>query len=105
MQNRLADKAGNGYDLQVHPVVDNVEPTQGSKAGGTLVTLTGRGFPHIAPREGNSSDSAIDIVLPGGSRCETTPTVSPEAPPYLDDGGRPAETYFLYLRSYHTSTY
>jgi hypothetical protein len=74
MENRIADRSGRPYDLQVHPVVTSMEPHSGSLAGGTTVTLTGAGFPtivKIADGEVSPSSTAndVDIILPGRSKC------------------------------------
>jgi hypothetical protein len=43
----MYDRAGKPYMYQTYPVVLGVSPSNGSTAGGTLVTISGRGFPSL----------------------------------------------------------
>jgi hypothetical protein len=43
----LYDRAGQAYMYQTYPVVNSISPNNGSTAGGTLVTISGRGFPTL----------------------------------------------------------
>uniref|UniRef100_A0A383WCP6 Fibrocystin-L n=1 Tax=Tetradesmus obliquus TaxID=3088 RepID=A0A383WCP6_TETOB len=52
--------------FQVYPVVQSVRPATGSAAGGTLVTIAGRGFPSSS-MPGNN---AITQLLVGGVPCQ-----------------------------------
>lgn len=52
--------------FQVYPVVQSLRPTTGSVAGGTLVTIAGRGFPSFS-MPGNN---AITQLLVGGVPCQ-----------------------------------
>eukprot|EP00798_Chlamydomonas_sp_ICE-L_P018970 gene18969-25545_t len=59
------DAQGNPYLFQLYAVMDDVSPAQGSIAGGTTVTISGRGFPSLALGLGDS----IQVLLPGGASC------------------------------------
>jgi hypothetical protein len=41
------DRQGTAYMFQTFPEVTSISPSNGSLAGGTLVTITGRGFPSL----------------------------------------------------------
>ncbi|KAG2491954.1 hypothetical protein HYH03_009686 [Edaphochlamys debaryana] len=58
------DVAGNPYQFQLYPEVDSVSPAAGSAAGGTVLTITGRGFPDLSMRPGDSV-----AVSMGGAPC------------------------------------
>lgn len=53
--------------FQVYAQVDSVAPSTGSLAGGTLVTLKGRGFPTSAAV---GSSSAVSTLRVGGMACQ-----------------------------------
>ncbi len=60
-----ADRTGAPFMYQVYPEVDAVVPSSGSAAGGTLLTITGRGF----PEKGFSPDDSLSVNV-GGQPCE-----------------------------------
>ncbi len=49
----LYDESGTPYHFQLFPEVTSVSPAQGSTQGGTLLTITGRGFPDLAAALGD----------------------------------------------------
>eukprot|EP00798_Chlamydomonas_sp_ICE-L_P010965 gene10965-17076_t len=64
------DAKGIPYMFQLYPIIHSVMPSGGSVAGGTSVTIQGRGFPTIAGLIGDS----LSITLAGGSTCEVMST-------------------------------
>ena len=54
------DGFGNVYSVQYYPHIHHIEPVEGSKAGGTIVTIQGGGF---------SMDEGLNTVNIGGSPC------------------------------------
>jgi len=65
----LVDAAGVPYMYQVHPRVDAVAPPTGSSAGGTLLTITGVGFPDYNEEVGGSASAPPVEVEAGGAPC------------------------------------
>ena len=59
----LYDRNARAYTFQLHAEVAGVSPAAGSQAGGTLLTITGRGFPQNLTEAGNTR------VLVGGRPC------------------------------------
>eukprot|EP00798_Chlamydomonas_sp_ICE-L_P031254 gene31253-6400_t len=64
------DAKGIPYMFQLYPIIHSVMPSRGSVAGGTIVTLLGRGFPNMVGVIGDS----LSITLAGGSTCEVMST-------------------------------
>eukprot|EP00798_Chlamydomonas_sp_ICE-L_P008885 gene8886-3764_t len=59
------DAQGDPYLFQMHPVIETISPAVGSTAGGTTLTITGKGFPNSALNLGDS----LSVMLPGGASC------------------------------------
>ncbi|KAF5835993.1 hypothetical protein DUNSADRAFT_6609 [Dunaliella salina] len=57
-------RKGDSYLFQLYAVVDSVSPPLGSMAGGTELTLQGRGFPVLSLDIGDTVDVEV-----AGSRC------------------------------------
>ena len=60
----MYDESSTPYMYQTYPEVASVTPANGSTAGGTLVTITGRGFPDLSLGLGHKLDVSM-----GGSPC------------------------------------
>jgi hypothetical protein len=60
----LATPGKQPRQFQVYPVVQSVRPATGSLAGGTLVTIAGRGFPSMP------GNNVITQLLVGGVPCQ-----------------------------------
>jgi hypothetical protein len=62
LRSYLGTGTGQLYQFQLYPVVDSISPADGSTAGGTLVTLTGRGFPNLALPLGDTVSITVQGV-------------------------------------------
>lgn len=60
---------GSIRQFQLHAELDAVSPALGSTAGGTVLTISGRGFPSYPPPGVLDQAATIDVVLPGGAPC------------------------------------
>ncbi|GFH13126.1 uncharacterized protein HaLaN_08949, partial [Haematococcus lacustris] len=60
-----ATAQGDPYMFQLYAEVDSVSPAFGSLAGGTLLTLTGRGFPDLDQQLADN----VTVTLRGGAPC------------------------------------
>lgn len=107
----MYDAEGWPYHYQQFPEVSGVSPAQGSTAGGTLLTISGRGFPTSSLQLGQPVSvlvSDVPCVLRDSTysqlRCVTGP--APASPPAsatpikgLYPGGRGAEYEFYFNTS------
>lgn len=80
----LGDSTGNPFQFELYPEVNSVSPATGSLAGGTIVTIRGRGFPTF---ELDPSDTLAVTV--GGSPCTVTHTSYSEV--RCTTGAQPAQ--------------
>lgn len=63
----LQDQFGVPYQFQLHPEVQSVQPEIGSLAGGTMLTIAGRGFPDL---------DFVDLGLPDAAAKQGSSTIS-----------------------------
>lgn len=100
----MLDAEGWPYQYQVVPVIDSISPAIGSLAGGTRLTITGRGFPTLshgdtlditaagAPCVVSTSNYST-IVCTTGAQPQAWAPPSPVAGLYPGSRGLEAETY------------
>lgn len=89
------------YMYEIYPVVHSVQPPAGSLAGGTLLTIRGRGFPELS----TSPNDSITISLLGGGRCavvtstyDTITCLTGPKPPTVNHLDRPVNGLYPAMR-------